>query len=282
MTIRMIQPLAAGNALRLYLDPPAGSERWRLLKMATDDFGGPGDLDYAVLVYEGDEPVVVDADSLINEVAVFYRPYYQMADGTWQAGASAAGTPTATYDDQTVDVQGFVRDRLEAGLREEVKRGSIIAGLGYIQVYTAPPLLDDNIQFPLVTITLDYERPQERGLGENVGGDTFDAIGFSWQEVEGWLATVRLQIVGWSLNPDERRALRQALRRVIVANLPVFSSQGLDQIEVDMHDVDAVGGEYNANLYQVMASFSCLAPVAVGSEVPAITDVEVGANAINP
>lgn len=282
MTIRMIQPISAGNALRLFLDPPAGAQSWRLLKMATDNFGGPEDLDYAVLAYEGNEPVVVDADSLINEVAVFYRPYYQLADGTWQAGATATGTPTASYVDHTTDVQSFVRDRLEAGLREEVQRGSLIADLGYVQVYTAPPLVDDNLRFPLVTVTLEYERPRERGIGENIGGDTFDAIGWDWEETEGWLADVRLQIVGWSLNPDERRALRQALRRILVANLPVMAGKGFDQVELDMHDVDAVGGEYNANIFQVMVSFSCIAPVVVTAAVPAVEDIEVEAHPIKP
>lgn len=282
MTIRMIQPLPAGNALRLLLDPPAGAERWRVLKMASDSFGGPDDLDHAVIAYEGDELTITDARALTNEVAVFYRPYYQMSDGSWEAGATATGTPAATYADHSTDVQSFVRDRLEAGLREEVRRGSMIAELGYIQVYTAPPSMDDNIHFPLVTVTLEYERPRERGIGESFGGDTFDAIGFSWHEVEGWLADVRLQIVGWSLNPDERRALRKALRRVIVANLPVFSSQGFDLIEVDMNDVDAVSGEYAANMYQVMASFSCIAPVVVGADVPAVADVEVQAHATYP
>ena len=41
-----------------------------------------------------------------------------------------------------------------------------------------------------------------------------------------------------------------------------------------MTDTDAVSGEYAAPLYQVMATLSCVAPVRVGGEVPAVSAVE--------
>ena len=275
MSIAMVQPLQAGTALRLFLEPPAGAKYWRVLKMGSDGFGGPEDLDYALIAYEGDERVFVDAEYLQNEVMAFYKPFYRMADDTWLPGATANGTPVALYEEQATDVQSFIRKRLEDGLLEEVKRGNLVTELGYVQVYTAPPALEQNLRFPLVTITLENESPAERALGEDIAADEYDFIGGEWFESEGWLAQVQLSIVGWSLNSDERIELRKALRRIIIANLPIFDAQGMVQVQVSFQDVDALNGEYNVNLYQVMGSFSCLAPVRVGHNVDPIRDITI-------
>lgn len=276
MSISMIQPLPVGNALRLFFNPPPGAKYWRVLKMGSDAFTGPEDLDFALIAYEGDEKVVVDSKFLRNETMVFYRPYYRMQDDSWVAGATANATPQATFEDQATDVLSFVRERLEAGLLVEVGRGNLVAELGHIQVFTAPPALEQNLRFPLVTITLESETPAERGIGENISGDEFDAVGFDWFDSEGWLADVQLSVVGWSLNSDERIELRKAIRRIVLANLQVFDFEGMSQVSLSMNDVDALNGEYNANIYQVMATFSCVAPVRVGAGIQtSISDIEV-------
>ena len=273
MTIAIVQPLHVGNALRLFIEPPVTAVRWKVLRKGSDSFTGHDDPG-ALVVYEGDEFVIVDAESLPNDVMAFYRPYYTADDIAWTAGATAYGTPDSIYEEHTTDAMSLVRSRLEAGLKVEVERGNLINELGYIQVYTAPPSLEQNLLFPLVTITLDCEESDIRAIGENISGDAFDSIGFDWLESEGWLSSVRLTIVGWSLNSDERIELRKAIRRVIIANLPVFAAQGIDQVDLSMNDVDAVNGEYGAPIYQVMANFSCVAPVRVGGRVDAIVDVE--------
>lgn len=273
--IKIVQPLPAGNALRLYLAPPAGAEAWRILKKASDSFTGADDAS-AVIAYEGDERVVVDASFLQNEVKVFYRPFYLIGD-TWQAGPTADGTPAGTYEECTTDVLSFVRERLEAGLLVELQRGNLVNELGYIQVYTAPPSLERDLRFPLVTVHLESESPADRGIGEDIVGDEFDAIGDDWIDSEGWLAQVQLVILGWSLNSDERLELRKAIRRVVLANLAVFDAQGMVQITLSAQDVDAVNGEYGVPLYQVMNTFSCLAPVRVGNRVNPINEIEVTA-----
>lgn len=270
--ISLVQPLHVGNALRLFIEPPSGAVRWKVLRKASDTFAGHDDPS-AMVAYEGDERVVVDSASLPNDVMAFYRPYYQSASGAWSAGATAYGTPAAIYEEHTTDAMSLVRARLEAGLKIEVERGNLLNDLGYIQVYTAPPSLEQNLFFPLVTITLENEDSDTRGIGENISGDEFDAVGFNWLESEGWLANVQLTIVGWSLNSDERIELRKAIRRVVVANLPVFAAQGIDQVNLSMNDIDAVNGEYGAPIYQVMANFSCVAPVRVGGRVGAIESV---------
>lgn len=270
----MIIPVPAGNALRVFITPPAGAVYWRVLKMGNDGFTGPDDTDFAVIAYAGDEKVFVDCEGLINESMMFYRPYYKMPDDTWLAGATANGTPAATFEDQFVDVMSFVRNRLEAGLLVEVQRGNLITELGHVQVYTAPPSLDQGVVFPAVTISLDSESPTERSLGEDIGGDDFDAIGGDWFESEGWLAETQLSIIGWSLNSDERIELRKAIRRVILANLAVFDSKGLSQVGLSMNDVDSLSGEFTVNMYQVMATFTCVAAVRVGAGTGSIQDTE--------
>ena len=271
--ISIVQPLHVGNALRLFIEPPAGAVRWRILRKGSDSFVDHDDQG-ALVAYEGDDKVVIDSAHLQNEVMAFYRPFYTSDGTTWAAGPTASGTPRAIYREHTADVQSLVRDRLEAGLKVEVERGNLVNELGYVQVYTAPPSLERDPRFPLVTITLDGDNAEIRGVGEDISGDEFDAVGFDWLESEGWLANVSLSIVGWSLNPDERLELRKAIRRVIIGNLPVFASAGMDQVNLTMTDNDAVSGEYAAPLYQVMATLSCVAPVRVGGEVPAVSAVE--------
>lgn len=272
--ISLVQPLHVGNALRLFIEPMAGAVRWRILRRASDTFAGPDD-DSAYLVYEGVDRIIIDDRYLTNEQMAFYKPYYTADGVVWTAGPTASGTPAAIYEEHTTDAMSVVRERLEAGLKIEVERGNLINELGYIQVYTAPPSLEQNLMFPLVTITLDSDASDIRGIGEDISGDEFDAIGFDWLESEGWWANVQLSIVGWSLNSDERIELRKAIRRVIIANMPVLVSHGIDQINLSMSDIDSVNGEYGAPLYQVMANFSCVAPVRVGGRVDAITDVSV-------
>lgn len=275
--ISMIQPLHVGNALRLFLQPPAGAVRWKVLRKGNGIFSGHDDPS-AIVAYEGDERVIVDSAFLQNEVMAFYCPFYTSDGTTWTAGPVASGTPAAIYQEHTTDVLSFLRDRLEAGLLVEVQRGNFVPELGYIQVYTAPPSLEQNLRLPLVTVHLDNEDSSERAIGEDISGDQFDAIGFDWQESEGWLANVRVMVIGWSLNSDERLELRKAIRRIIIANLPVFAAQGWEQVNLSQQDIDAINGEYTAQLYQVMSTFTCLAPVRVSGTVDAIREVSVRSN----
>ena len=272
--ITMIQPLPIGNALRVFMQPPAGSVIWRVLRKDSNSFSGASDAS-AVVAYEGDEKIFVDAAFLINEVMAFYKPFYSVDGVVWTAGDVASGTPSSTYEDYTTDVLQVVRERIEAGLLVEIQRGNLVNEIGYIQVFTAPPSLERDLRFPLVTIHLENESSSgERAIGDNISGDEFDPVGFAWVQSEGWLANVRLTFIGWSLNSDERIELRKALRRIVVGNLALFSDKGMEQIDFDQSDVDSVSGEFGAPMYQVMNTFTCLAPIRVGAST--------GASSITP
>lgn len=274
----MIQPLHSGNALRLFLEPPAGSVAWRVLRKVSNTFSGHDDPS-ALIAYEGDESVFVEAaESLTNDQLWFYKPYYTTDGVTWAPGNGNSGTPKAIYADHTTDVLSHLRDRLASGLLVECQRGNFLPEMGYIQVYTAPPSIEQGLRFPLVTLELLGEESADRAIGESISGDVFDSIGFDWDESEGWLANVRIGIAGWSLNSDERIELRKAIRRIIVANLPVFESFGWIMPSISQNDDNFVNGEYPAQLYQVMTVFTCTAPVRVSGTVDAVREIIARSN----
>ena len=206
---------------------------------------------------------------------VHYKPYYRMSDGSWQAAPSAGATPVGTYEEFTTDAMSFLRARLEAGLKIEVQRENLLHESGYIQVFTAPPAIEKNLRFPLVTLTLDHEQPAHRGIGEDIMGGEYDAIGGDWFDSEGWLSDVQITVVTWSQNSNERIEMRKAVRRVVIGNLPAFEEKGFTQISLSAQDVDAVNGEYTANLYQTFFTFSCIAPVRVGYRPGTLNNIEV-------
>jgi hypothetical protein len=273
--ISIAQPIPAGNAIRLFIEPPSGSVTWRILRKGADTFVDQNDAS-ALLVLDGDEKVFVDTQSLQNDIPTFYKPYY--FNGTaWSSAPTVSATPSATYEDCSTDALDIVCDRIRDGLAVEVARGNFVSELGYIGLYKAPPSMEKDIRFPVVTVTLDHEAPNGRALGEMLIDDEFEEDDFF--ESEGWLAAVQISIIAWSLNPDERRDLRKALRRIVVANLPVFADAGIQQVELAQQDSDAVSGEYGAPIYQAVCTFSCLSPVRVGSRTGSIIDVEVRGNA---
>lgn len=270
--IHMVQPLHVGNALRLHFTPPAGARVWRVLRKTTDDIAGHDDPS-AFLAYEGVDDVTVDATLLTNGERVFYKPFWTADGVTWTPGPVWSGTPAPNYEEHTPDVLSFLRDRLEAGLKIEVERGNLQSDVGYLQVMLGAPSLERDLRFPLVTIHMERDGSGERALGECISGDTFDAIGFDWDESEGWMSECTVTVIGWSLNGDERNELRKALRRIVIGNMPVFESYGWTRLDFNAEDIDAVNGEYPAPMYQVMGTFSCIAPVRVGGKVDAVSTV---------
>lgn len=281
MTIGMILPLPAGNALRVFIEPPASARLWRLLRKTANNFTGEADPD-AVVVYEGqDVKAPLDSDNILNGFAYWYRAYYW--DGTsWTASTSVTATCASTYEEATTDVLSVVRDRLDYGLQAEVARNVLTHETGAIPVLTAPPLYEDT-RWPVVSVHLQSETSSLRAVGEEVELGELDVLSGDWDDAEGWFANTQLTIVGWSLNPDERVALRKAMRRIVIANFPVFASSGFVNIDFSVQDMDAVSGEYPAPVYQVMCTFTCLAPVVVRSPGPlAIREVQVQPNIITP
>jgi len=98
---------------------------------------------------------------------------------------------------------------------------------------------------------------------------------------EGWLARFSMTVAGVSLNPDERIAMRKALRRIIQVNLPVFADAGMALVEFQQTDSEQFS-ENNAPLYFTNGAFSCVAPAFVRNTGGALVDVNVTEVSLNP
>jgi len=269
--IKMTQPLAVGNAVRIIVSSDVNWSRIRILRRVDDAFvGAEGDED-AIVVYDdisnGDS--IVDTAGLINGQEYHYQLYAFMNGELVARGSPSVCTPIASYEDRSTDALTVFRDRISAGLRVEADRGILKHDSGSIPVYTAPPVYEET-RWPVVTVHLQSESDGSRGLGELV--DVDDLEDEMWRESEGWLAKVQLTVIGWALNPDERIELRKALRRIIVANLPVFDANGMIEIGLQQQDIEDFTS-YNTPVYQVMSTVTCQAPIVVSSRVGQITDV---------
>lgn len=285
--LNLVEPVAAGNALRLYLTPPPGAASWRVLRRTNPAaFAGPDDPGAVVVADGSDAESLLDDKALSNGTRYHYRVHYRDRSGAWLPTAAGmavgAGTPAATYRGDGIDPQEIVRSRLEAGLAVEVERGALLPESGAVPVVDAPFSMVENITFPCVSVHLDTDVPAFRGVGEMLGPDEPTEDG-DWTETEGWLARVVLSVVAVSLNGQERVALRKAVKRVIQANLSVFKAHGLDQIEFGIKDFEDPGPkEHAAILFMASGTFSCICPAFVSNDAPPVRDVIVNASAYQP
>lgn len=272
--ISQIVPLAVGNAVKLVMQLPSTAIHWRVLRNLSGAFAGFDDVNAAVVHdANSDDPLAfIDAaPELVNGTQYFYQGFYW--DGSaWTTDAAVAVTPSSSYVDESVDAQSLVRDRLRAGISAEIARGFLKPVEGTISVLTAPPVFDDT-RWPVISVHLQSEAPAQRGIGEDIANDRLDTFTEAIDEHEGWLAKTQLQIVGWSLNSDERIELRKAIRRIIVANLAVFDDALLLQVELSQQDIEDFT-TYSAPVYETLGTFTCLTPIAVNAPGTAIIDVE--------
>lgn len=265
---------SAGNALQIQLCPPAGCRRWRLLRSTGSvipAFNSPN----MVLVHDGREKTVLDTAKLVNGTTVYYRAFY-FVNGTWQASAVVSAVAQSTFRNETNDHVEFVRERVELGFAGLVARGVLTPRSGAIAVLTASPELD-NVRFPCVTVHLASDADSVRGVGEEISDDEFD--GDDLHEYEGWLSALQLTIIVWSKHSDERKLMRQQLKAVLMANLPVFDGVGMVQVSMQFADQEDFES-YPAPMHQAICTLSCMAPSVVSRPVPVITDVSVNAQLV--
>lgn len=268
--IEWTRALAAGAAVQLHLAPPLNALRWRVLRKDADAWTSSTDPN-ARLIYEGNDPSIIDDAALTDGVPVWYAPFYEDPVGVWTRAGSVSVTPASTWLSPYPDTQLYLRERLDVGLRAVVQRGVLRHERGRIPVLLGPPALD-SVVLPVVTLHLTSDAAAERGLGDSILSDTFDAVNQRWKEHDGWLDRVQIAVVGWSLNGDERALLRRALRDVVIANLALFNNAGMSMVEFQQQDVEDMQ-TFNAPMYQTVGTFSCLGIAAVDSTVGVLTDV---------
>lgn len=278
--ISLLFPLPVGNAVQITLDgTPDDTVHWRVLRNITGTFPSFNDSASVVVVdsNEGDPLQFVDfSDGLVNGVLTFYQVFY--FNGTsWAPDVNepASCTPATTYVDDSVDAQTILIKRLTLGIAAEVARGALTpANGGPIKVLSGPPVFSEETRWPLVSVHLASQSPVNRALGEAISGDVMDTFTGLWDDHEGWHARTQLTIVGWSLNADERIALRKAILRIILANLQVFDAALLLNIEFSQQDIEDFE-RYQAPVYETVGTFTCVTPLAVNSTGTPLGDVEV-------
>jgi hypothetical protein len=274
--ITLISPLAVGNAVQIVVQLPATAIYWLVLRNTTGVFPAYNDPNSTVVnqANAGDPLRFIDSvGDPANGTLYYYQAFYY--DGTtWTTdGSPSQATPATTYVDESVDAQSIVRDRLALGLAAEVARGAIALppDTASIAVLLAPPVFDQ-IRWPTVSVHLESEGPVNRALGEDIGTDQLDALTGLWDNREGWQARTVLNVVGWSLNPDERIVLRKAIRRVIIANLAVFDANLLLEIEFVQRDTEDTE-RYNAPVYMTVGTFTSVTPLSVNVPTGVIASV---------
>lgn len=272
MAITYIASLAAGNAVQVFLDLPEEATRVRVLRKRADTIGAADDAGSNV-VFDGLDTQFIDTALLVNGTQYFYRPFY-LIDGAWVAAPSRAITPAAAFSAIAPDVLDVVQQRLDAGLSVFVASGEIVSPQGHIPVLLATPEFE-NASFPFVSVHMQGDGQSDRFVGESLGGDVPIGIGDDLEvaSTEGWLSRYQILVIGWSTNGDVRNLLRKALKTLVIANLPIFEAAGMSLIEPNFSDIDDMN-TYPAPMYQTTCTITCIAPAAVETRAPVVTDVE--------
>lgn len=254
-----------GNAVGLLIEPMPDADLVRVLRKMTDDISGPGDVG-ALKIFE-DEPTDSLLDlTAVNGQAYFYKDFSRV-DGVWEddGAESVAATANATYQESGPDLRRILIDRYRAGFAQEILRGLLKlkpqpgAASAEVPVQSAPPAFK-NTKWPVASVHLQADMASERAIGDSLSADVDT-------EDQGWIAQQVFNITAWSQNPDERAALHKSLRRIFMANLPVFASYGLLLPELRVEDVDFIEGQYDAEVYCAVATITFRAPISVNAPV---------------
>lgn len=265
--------MPVGNAVRGLLHAPQGAGDRKVLRKKLPDFTGHDDAEATVAWSSRDGSSFMDIQSLKTGETYYYKPYY-LVGADWVSDGAESVLVSAAITAHGVDPLEVVRKRLEHGLRNEVAAGRINHVNGVVPCLTSPPQYEGT-SFPIVTVHLDRDAMAQRGVGELVEVDYQNADG-DWVEGEGYVSGVNLRIILWvAQNSDLRVKVRNAVKTVLTANLPVFSGVGMDQVEFSMTDVEDMES-YAVPMFQTIITFNCIATFIVSNTVGAVDDVVVG------
>src|ERR1019366_6702028 len=162
--ISNIVAAAVGNALKIYLVPPPGTLKLVVLRNTTGVFPAYNDA-LSVAVFDGsDESYMVDTDGIVNGTLYYYCEFdFDGAD--WDPSAIVSATPACTYKDQSVDVLSIVRDRIDAGIKNEILIGTLTPKSGTIAVTNAAPFIENTL-WPTISVHVDSDGSGDRSIGD--------------------------------------------------------------------------------------------------------------------
>ncbi len=272
-----------GNAVILQLDAGGAELVRRVLRRADNSFSGPSDPD-ARLIYEGVGARAVDL-AAANGTAWHYKAF-SLVDGAFVDNDSepVVATPQARYQPLGVDIEAALKLRLELGLAQEMERGLLRVKLLGRNGAQAPlriavvygPALFGETDWPVVSVQLKNSTPAERSVGESLfGGDEFEG--------ESWLSAQSVEITAWTQNPDQRREMRLALTRIVMANLPILEALGVVLADPRVTVMDFLdNSQFPVPVYAASISLSVFVPDGVAAVISGtyIDAVDVIANVI--
>lgn len=275
--IGLLQTAEAGNAAIIYLDYLERYQQLRLLRRTDDQFSDQDD-PAATLVLElsqllPDVHTVMHADTGLENGQRYWYALYADEGAGWlltHAPMAVDVEPQYAAEDRP-DAYDLVTERLRAGMKVEVERNPALGdGNGNLRVLTAPPRINNTL-LPVVTVQLSQARPAPayRGIGDSMPpDDDNDYPGMHLQHT--------LEVIGWSFNPEERSAIRRAIRRVLQANNRVFAAAGLRELDwSESHAEDFQS--YDAPMYLANVQVTFVAPQEIVVPVQKVSDVEVEA-----
>lgn len=278
--IAMISVPSAGNALRVILAPPPGALACRVLRTENGVIPASVTDPAGTLVFDSGQMSsfsdvqtgFLDTSGLINATPYTYTPFYQFAaGGAWQAASSQSASPQTQVQEGMLDVLTLLRERVNLGLRAYIAGGALQPASGEIPVLIASPAIA-SVTFPLVTLHLSGDQSVEHFIGDEAGNDYFD--GTLWHTYAEFLSNVSVTLIAWSQSVDERVALREALKAILMQNLPVFSAAGLSRIDIQFSDQDDMES-FSAPVYQAIGTLTALAPSMIERTDLPVTDVAV-------
>jgi hypothetical protein len=274
MTIHYLQDLARPGAavFAALADIPCGARQMRVLRRWDANFPDAPVEDAETFAVFGGAPQtgVLDWHGLVPDIPHWYAVYY-LVDDAWQRAEPQSIVPTRQVHPPSLDSLDAIRERVEIGLNALLDAGHLRHPRGRFTVLTAPPLFDD-VAFPAVAVHLEQATPDQHFIGGFIGEERLE--NGCWQETAGWRSRYAVSIEAWSLNPDERRLLRRAIRDTVIAARDVLEMIGLQELEATVSD-DEDFQSYNAPLYRTQTRLSYLAPDVVWSVDPAIDNVIV-------
>jgi hypothetical protein len=287
MEIALLRTVPVGDAVEISTNVDRGVAWLRVLRKAgtAQTFTGPDDpaaaraidLPIEIAAQHRLFPSMLDFD-LTGEASYTYQAYgYRPPHWLSSAPREIAVVPSAELI--SPDPHDMLMRRIEAGLRTEVAAGRLHPPTGKIPVFSSPPMTQ-HTPFPVVTVHVDADIPIERAIGEHTAPDRVvdptspdgDGAGAYWEEQEGWLSKWTLSVLGWSLNPDERNALRKSLKHLVLGNLPIFSQAGM--LACDFSQRDTEDFERDVPLYITNGTFTCVAPASLAGRTAIIDTVE--------
>lgn len=274
--IALVEPLPAGNAVRLILAPPAGAAEWRVLRRTSDTITGPNDTGAVMVADWSRDEALLDDEGLPNGVPQFYRVYYRDAAGQpiIPLAPSRSVAPAHSARDTSPPVLRLLRKRVEAGLAAAVAEGRLKPRSGSVPIVVAPMVDPGKITLPVVSIHLERDNPLEHALGDFIGTEELDGSG-GWDDTLGYLSEVSINLVAVSLNPDERITLGEVLKHILLVNRPVLHAHGIARPSFTVTHSELQPDQNAVPLYVASGSFTCIAPTTATATAPEITDATV-------